>query len=160
MLFLILSLDCGKNRSSFNLLLLRLFQKLKFLIIKPSVSRSSHPMVLCNFTEIAFRHGCSPVNLLHIFRTTFPWNNSGWLLTLAFVTAFYILLNKVVCKLCQSWHLAESFLFADFSLFKTIFAKFSILDVLQGPENAFVDNHRHKRHKAIQNTFCLWLDTS
>ena len=28
-----------------------------------------------NFTEITFRHGCSPVNLLHIFRTTFTKNN-------------------------------------------------------------------------------------
>ena len=25
-----------------------------------------------NFIEIALRHGCSPVNLLHIFRTRFP----------------------------------------------------------------------------------------
>ena len=24
------------------------------------------------------RHGCSPVNLLHIFRTPFPNNTSGW----------------------------------------------------------------------------------
>ena len=30
--------------------------------------------------EIAPRHGCSPINLLHIFRTPFPRNNSGWLL--------------------------------------------------------------------------------
>ena len=30
--------------------------------------------------EIALRHGCSPVNLLHIFRTSFPRNTSGWLL--------------------------------------------------------------------------------
>ena len=27
-----------------------------------------------NFTEIALRHGCSPVNLLHIFITPFPMN--------------------------------------------------------------------------------------
>ena len=27
---------------------------------------------LCNFIEITFRHGCSPVNLLHILRTLFP----------------------------------------------------------------------------------------
>ena len=27
-----------------------------------------------------FTHGCSPVNLLHIFRTPFLNNNSGWLL--------------------------------------------------------------------------------
>ena len=33
-----------------------------------------------NFIEIALRHGCSPVNLLHIFRTSFLKNTSGWLL--------------------------------------------------------------------------------
>ena len=29
----------------------------------------------CNFIEIAPRHVCSPVNLLHIFRTPFPKKN-------------------------------------------------------------------------------------
>ena len=29
-----------------------------------------------NFIEITFRHGCSPVNLLHIFKTPFPKNTS------------------------------------------------------------------------------------
>ena len=33
-----------------------------------------------NFIEITLRHGCSPLNLLHIFRTAFTKNNSGWLL--------------------------------------------------------------------------------
>ena len=33
-----------------------------------------------NFTEIALRHGCSPVNLLHIFRTPFYKNTCEWLL--------------------------------------------------------------------------------
>ena len=33
-----------------------------------------------NFIEITLRHGCSPVNLLHIFRTPFSRNTSGWLL--------------------------------------------------------------------------------
>ena len=28
----------------------------------------------------ALRHGCSPINLLHIFRTPFPRNTSGRLL--------------------------------------------------------------------------------
>ena len=32
------------------------------------------------FIEIALRHGCSPVNLLLIFRTPFAKNISGWLL--------------------------------------------------------------------------------
>ena len=30
-----------------------------------------------NFIEITLRHGCSAVNLLHIFRTPFPKNTSG-----------------------------------------------------------------------------------
>ena len=36
--------------------------------------------LLCNFIEITLRHVCSPVNLLHIFRTPFPKNTSGELL--------------------------------------------------------------------------------
>ena len=33
-----------------------------------------------NFIEITLCHGCFPVNLLHIFRTPFLKNTSGWLL--------------------------------------------------------------------------------
>ena len=33
-----------------------------------------------NFVEITLRHGCSPVNLLHSFRTPFLKNTSGRLL--------------------------------------------------------------------------------
>ena len=78
-------------------------QIFKFLII----SRSSHPEVflekgvlkICskftgehpcqsvisiklqnNLIEITLRHGCSPVNLLHIFRTRFLKNTSGRLI--------------------------------------------------------------------------------
>ena len=36
--------------------------------------------LLCSFIEIALRHGCSPVILLHIFRTLFLKNTSWWLL--------------------------------------------------------------------------------
>ena len=36
--------------------------------------------LLSYFTEIALRHGCFPVNVLHIFRTSFPENTTGWLL--------------------------------------------------------------------------------
>ena len=35
-----------------------------------------------NFIELAIGHGCSPINLLHIFRTPFDKNNSGGLLVL------------------------------------------------------------------------------
>ena len=33
-------------------------------------------MSFANFIEIALRHVCSPLNLLHIFRTPFPKNTS------------------------------------------------------------------------------------
>ena len=35
--------------------------------------------LLCNFIETTLRHWCSPVNLLHIFRTPFSKNTSGGL---------------------------------------------------------------------------------
>ena len=41
-------------------------------------------MPKCDFNKVAIqtklRHGCSPVNLLYIFRTPFPRSSSGWLL--------------------------------------------------------------------------------
>ena len=36
--------------------------------------------LLCNFIEITLRHRCSPVNLLHIFRTSFTRDSYGRLL--------------------------------------------------------------------------------
>ena len=56
--------------------------------------RNSHPEVLlrkgvqkiCSKCtgehpcQSVIRHGCSPVNLLHIFRTHFPMNTSWWML--------------------------------------------------------------------------------
>ena len=36
--------------------------------------------LLCNFIERILLHGCSPANLLHIFRTIFPKNTSRQLL--------------------------------------------------------------------------------
>ena len=39
--------------------------------------------LLCNVFEIALRHGCSPVNLLHILRTPFYKNTCGGLLPIA-----------------------------------------------------------------------------
>ena len=40
----------------------------------------SENMQQSNFIKIALRHGCSPINLLHIFRTPFPKNTPGSLL--------------------------------------------------------------------------------
>ena len=41
--------------------------------------------LLCNFIEITLRHGCSPVNLLYIFRTPFTMN-TGLTLTEQYLT--------------------------------------------------------------------------
>ena len=46
-----------------------------------------------NFIETTLRHGCSPVNLLHTFRTTFPKNTSGRLLLKELLYQFHFQLN-------------------------------------------------------------------
>ena len=50
--------------------------------MKQTYTRTHIPK--CDFNnflvEIALWHVCSPVNSLHIFKTTFPRNTSGWLL--------------------------------------------------------------------------------
>ena len=51
-----------------------------------------------NFIEITLRHGCSPVNVLHIFRTHFPYNTSGRFYNLESVT-----LNMTSIKCGALW---------------------------------------------------------
>ena len=53
-----------------------------------------------NFIEITLRHGCFPVNLLHIFRTVFLKNTSGCLLLL-FLHLFLTLHSYVHSHLCK-----------------------------------------------------------
>ena len=48
--------------------------RVKLLRVTPNTEA-----LLCNFVETTLRHGCSPVNLLYIFRTPFPENISGGL---------------------------------------------------------------------------------
>ena len=50
-----------------------------FLLSFPCLIFLSFPL-LFKFIEITLWHGCSPVNLLHIFSTPFSWNTSEWLL--------------------------------------------------------------------------------
>ena len=52
----------------------------KFRREHPSRKAISIKLQTSTFIEIVFRHGCSPVNLLQIFRTAFLKNTSGWLL--------------------------------------------------------------------------------
>ena len=46
--------------------------------------------LLCNFIEVALRHGCSSVNLMHIFRTPFHKKTSGRLLLESILLAMEI----------------------------------------------------------------------
>ena len=46
-----------------------------------------------DFIEIALRHGCSLVNLLHIFRTDFLRNTSGGLLLTFVLTMLQVHLH-------------------------------------------------------------------
>ena len=49
--------------------------------------------LLCSISEITLRHGCSHVNLLHIFRTPFLKNTFGWLLLLISTSALQTFLT-------------------------------------------------------------------
>ena len=52
--------------------------------------------IFSNFIEITLQHGCSPVNLLHIFRTPFSKNTSWWLLLNVDITNTFIVLYMYV----------------------------------------------------------------
>ena len=49
-----------------------------------------------NVIEITLGHECSPVNLLHIFRTPFLENTSGWLLLLI-LSIIIFMLSHTIC---------------------------------------------------------------
>ena len=55
---------------------------MKFKIVFSLLAESKVPVFQDSVIEIALGHGCSPVNLLHIFRAPSPKNTSGWLLLL------------------------------------------------------------------------------
>ena len=50
------------------------------VVVSVSVLFSQFSQLLWNFIEITLWHGCSPVNLLHIFRKPFLKDTSEWLL--------------------------------------------------------------------------------
>ena len=54
--------------------------------------------LLCKFVEITLRHGCSPVNLLYIFKPPFPKNTSGWLLLMiTSIVSLFLPVNRFKC---------------------------------------------------------------
>ena len=63
--------------------------------------------VASNFIEIALRHVCSPVNLLHIFRTPFPKNASGWLLLYFVSKSLQEISIIIILIFCLNFHASK-----------------------------------------------------
>ena len=68
---------------------------------------------LCKFIEIALWHWCSPVNLLHIFRTPFLKNTSGRLFLETFVTISFGS-TRCRCVLSEHFHRCHHHYFIHF----------------------------------------------
>ena len=74
------------------------------VLLVVSVLFSQFSQLFCNFIEITLWHGCSPVNLPHIFRTSFPRNTSGccfWILYYLPCTICTIFIPATFCN--RSW---------------------------------------------------------
>ena len=70
-----------------------------------------------NFIEVTLRYECSPVNLLHIFRTPYFKNTFGWLLLLTnvilcsyFIYVIYFLNLSKQFDLVLNYHSLDFFL--------------------------------------------------
>ena len=87
--------------------------------------------LLCNFIEITLRHGCSPVNLLHIFRTSFTKNTSGLLL-----------LNQIKSEVAffqVSWKLAILIMLASI-IRKNICSRNNFKRICKSQVKSFIEN--------------------
>ena len=61
----------------------------------------------CSKMQQIYRHGSSPVNLLHIFRTLFPRKTSGWLL-LYFVSKSLQEISVIIILIfCLNFHASK-----------------------------------------------------
>ena len=59
------------------------------------MSKCDFNKVACNFIEITLRHGCFPVNVLHIFGAPSPKNTSGRLI-------LYFIPQNLFKDICQA----------------------------------------------------------
>ena len=76
---------------------------------KSSMSKCDFNKVALQLFEITLRHGCSPVNLLHIFRTPFLKNTSGrLLLKVIFIWSVH---HRDIAFLCQTLIELDYFIF-------------------------------------------------
>ena len=70
-----------------------------------SMQKCDFNNVVLHFIEITLQHGCSPVNLLHFFRTPLSRNTSGWMLLILVKTDFKLrhgdLARKFILMMCS-----------------------------------------------------------
>ena len=98
--------------------------------------------MLCNFIEIGLRHGCSLVNLPHIFRKPFPKNNYGRLLIQT--TRFFISNTKLELTKNE----------AIFSLIITSSSKNNRL-ILKNKQNRH--GYKFSKYKSVWVWWCLYI---
>ena len=60
-------------------------------VLRKRCSENIQQIYRSNFIEIGLRHGCSPVNLLHVFRIPFPKNTYEGLLLHLFFQKYLVL---------------------------------------------------------------------
>ena len=73
MLTIIPRIECHKHRKqpSSGVLRKSCSENMQQIYSRTLTPKCDFNKAACNFNEITFRHGCSPVNLLYIFRTPF-----------------------------------------------------------------------------------------
>ena len=91
-------------------------------------------MSKCDFNKVALlyllRHGCSPVNLLQIFRTPFPMNTSGWrLLGILFINILSVLLNDYFFTWIAYKPLLSRFSFLSFATTTFIYLSYILTNI-------------------------------
>ena len=82
----------GKN--PFELTISSLNRSKKTFCRKITAREKTFFLYFSDFIEITLWHRCSPVSLMHIFRTLFMKNTSGWLLLSLPITISVFLINK------------------------------------------------------------------
>ena len=88
--------------------------------------------LLCNFIEITLRHGCSPFNLLHIFRTLFPQDTSERLLlksdcgtTFTPKLNLVIIIFTILVRLLQQVYVISFLMFQSLCLYICSFERYA-----------------------------------
>ena len=83
-----------------------------------------------NFIEIALRHGCSPANLQHIFRTPFPKSTSR-----GCFCGYLLLLKYMQLKTMNTWNFKQEILSSQLPKRIHLHMKFSDFYVLKKNKN-------------------------